>query len=41
MSAAELAGGFDLPGAGGLPEHMENHYLRRIEPPWLEERLLI
>ena len=30
MSAAELAGGFDLPGAGGLPEHMENHYLRRI-----------
>jgi DNA-binding CsgD family transcriptional regulator len=30
MSAAELAGGFDLPAIGGLPEHMEKHYLRRF-----------
>jgi DNA-binding CsgD family transcriptional regulator len=30
MSAAELAGGFELPGAGDLPDHIENHYLRRI-----------
>jgi DNA-binding CsgD family transcriptional regulator len=30
MSAAELAGGFGLPDAGGLPSHMEDHYLRRF-----------
>jgi DNA-binding CsgD family transcriptional regulator len=42
MSAAELAGGFDLPGAGGLPEHMENHYLRRISTlPEATQRLLL
>jgi DNA-binding CsgD family transcriptional regulator len=42
MSAAELAGGFDLPGAGGLPEHMENHYLRRISAlPETTQRLLL
>ena len=29
MSAAELAGGFDLPAAGDLPGHIEEHYLRR------------
>jgi len=42
MSAAELAGGFDLPGAGGLSEHMENHYLRRVRTlPEATQRLLL
>jgi DNA-binding CsgD family transcriptional regulator len=42
MSAAELAGGFDLPGVGGLSEHMENHYLRRISAlPEATQRLLL
>lgn len=42
MSAAELAGGFDLPGAGGLSEQMENHYLRRISTlPEATQRLLL
>jgi hypothetical protein len=26
MAAAELAGGFDLPGAGYLPDYLERHY---------------
>jgi hypothetical protein len=30
MSAAELAGGFELPAAGELPAHIEDHYLRRV-----------
>ncbi len=30
MTAAELAGGFELPGAAELPAHIEDHYLRRI-----------
>src|SRR5919197_5873754 len=30
MTAAELAGGFDLPAAGELGGHIENHYLRCI-----------
>ena len=30
MSAAELAGGFALPGAGDLPGQIEEHYLRRL-----------
>jgi DNA-binding CsgD family transcriptional regulator len=30
MTAAELAGGFEFPVAGGLPAHIEDHYLRRI-----------
>ena len=30
MTAAELAGGFDLPAADALPAHIEGHYLRRI-----------
>ena len=30
MTAAELAGGFELPAAGGLPAHIEHHYIRRI-----------
>jgi DNA-binding CsgD family transcriptional regulator len=42
MSAAELAGGFDLPGAGGLPGHLENHYLQRIGAlPEATQRLLL
>jgi hypothetical protein len=28
MTAAELAGGFELPAAGDLPAHIEDHYLR-------------
>jgi DNA-binding CsgD family transcriptional regulator len=30
MTAAELAGGFELPAAGELPAHIEHHYIRRI-----------
>src|SRR4051795_9744930 len=30
MSPAELAGGFELPRAGDLPGHLEEHYLRRV-----------
>src|SRR3954464_13973353 len=30
VSAAELAGGFELLPPGGLPEHIEDHYLRRV-----------
>jgi hypothetical protein len=30
MSAAELAGGFALPDAGGLPGHIEVHFQRRL-----------
>ncbi len=30
MTAAELAGGFELPAAGELPAHIEHHYIQRI-----------
>ena len=30
MTAAELAGGFELPAAGELPAHIEQHYIHRI-----------
>src|SRR4051812_17711969 len=42
MSAAELAGGFELPAAGGLPGHLEDHYARRVgELPEATQRLLL
>jgi DNA-binding CsgD family transcriptional regulator len=42
MTAAELAGGFELPGAGELPAHIEDHYLRRIgELPEATQRLML
>jgi DNA-binding CsgD family transcriptional regulator len=43
MSAAELAGGFELPAAAGdLPAHLEDHYLRRVdELPEPTQRLLL
>src|SRR5262249_28874560 len=42
MSAAELAGGFELPGAGKLPAHIEEHYLRRVdELPEATQRLML
>ncbi len=42
MSAAELAGGFDLPAVGDLPRHLEDHYLRRAgELPDATQRLLL
>jgi DNA-binding CsgD family transcriptional regulator len=30
MTAAELAGGFELPASGELPAHLEQHFIRRI-----------
>jgi DNA-binding CsgD family transcriptional regulator len=42
MSAAELAGGFELPAAGDLPRHLEHHYLQRAgELPEATQRLLL
>ena len=42
MTAAELAGGFELPGAGELPAHIEDHYLRRVgELPEATQRLML
>jgi DNA-binding CsgD family transcriptional regulator len=43
MSAAELAGGFELPAAAAdLPAHIEEHYLRRVnELPEDSRRLLL
>ena len=42
MSAAELAGGFELPAPGDLPGHLEDHYLRRVaELPEATQRLLL
>jgi DNA-binding CsgD family transcriptional regulator len=42
MSPAELAGGFELPGAGDLPRHIEDHYLRRVgELPEATRRLIL
>src|SRR4051794_24824266 len=42
MSAAELSGGFELPAAGDLPGHIEDHYLRRVgELPEATQRLML
>jgi hypothetical protein len=42
MTAAELAGGFELPGAGEVPAHIEDHYLRRVgELPEATQRLML
>ncbi len=43
MSAAELAGGFELPAAAAdLPAHIEDHYARRVdELPEATRRLLL
>ena len=42
MSAAELAGGFELLAATDLPRHLEDHYLQRAgELPEATQRLLL
>ena len=42
MSAAELAGGFALPDATGLPGRIEEHYLRKVGAlPQETQRLLL
>ena len=42
MTAAELAGGYELPAAGDLPAHIEDHYLRRVgELPEATQRLML
>jgi DNA-binding CsgD family transcriptional regulator len=42
MSAAELAGGFELPVAGELPAHIEDHYLGRVgELPEPTQQLML
>ena len=42
MSAAELAGGFELLAATDLPRHLEDHYLERAEElPEPTQRLLL
>ncbi len=42
MTAAELAGGFEVPVAGELPAHIERHYLRRVmELPEGAQRLML
>ena len=42
MSSAELAGGFGLPDAGGVPAQIEDHYLRRIRVlPEQTQRLML
>jgi DNA-binding CsgD family transcriptional regulator len=42
MSAAELAGGFELLTATDLPRHLEDHYLQRAgELPEATQRLLV
>ena len=42
MTPAELAGGFELPAAGDLPAHMEDHYGRRVaELPDATQRLML
>lgn len=42
MSAAELAGGFELLPAADLPGHIQDHYLRRIgELPAVSQRLML
>src|SRR3954470_12784357 len=42
MTPAELAGGFELPPAGDLPGHLEEHYLRRVRAlPETTRRLML
>src|SRR3954449_6127357 len=43
MTAADLAGGFNLPGGTDLPTRIENHYLRRIRelPNATQELMLV
>ena len=42
MTAAELAGGFELPAAGELPAQIEHHYIRRIRQlPEATQRLML
>jgi DNA-binding CsgD family transcriptional regulator len=41
MSAAELAGGFELHAESDLPGHIERHYLRRVESLPEETRTLL
>jgi DNA-binding CsgD family transcriptional regulator len=42
MTAAELAGGFELPTVGELPTHIEGHYVRRIrELPEPTQQLML
>src|SRR6188472_1998202 len=42
MTAAELAGGFELPDAGDLPSHIEDHYLQRVgKLPEATRRLML
>src|SRR3954452_19267668 len=43
MTAADLAGGFNLPGGTDLPTRIENHYLRRIRelPNAAQELMLV
>jgi DNA-binding CsgD family transcriptional regulator len=42
MSPAELAGGFELPAADGLPAHIEDHYVRRVDAlPEASQRLML
>ena len=42
MSAAELAGGFALPDAAGLPGRIEDHYVRRVGAlPGSTQRLML
>jgi len=42
MTSAELAGGFTVPGAGGLPTRIEDHFLRRVrELPQATQHLML
>ncbi len=42
MTAAQLAGGFELPGIGELREHIQGHYLERIGGlPEATQRLML
>src|SRR3954452_23126602 len=42
MTAAELAGGFELPGAGDLQAQIEDHYMQRVgELPEATQRLML
>jgi DNA-binding CsgD family transcriptional regulator len=42
MTPGELAGGFGVPGVGGLPAHIEDHYLRRTGTlPAATQRLML
>jgi len=42
MTAAELAGGFELPAAAELPQHLQHQYLRQIaELPETTQRVML